>query len=56
MSPKFKIGWLLRGMWDFPGPGIEPVPHALAGGFFFFFFNIYLFIWLCRASGAACRI
>ena len=21
-------------MWDLPGPGIEPVPLALAGGFF----------------------
>ena len=25
---------LLRGMWDLPGPGIEPVSPALAGGFF----------------------
>ena len=24
---------LLCGMWDLPGPGIEPVPPALAGGF-----------------------
>ena len=24
---------LLRGMWDFPGPGLEPVFPALAGGF-----------------------
>ena len=24
---------LLRGMWDPPGPGIEPVSPALAGGF-----------------------
>ena len=24
---------LLRGMWDLPGPGIEPVSSALAGGF-----------------------
>ena len=23
--------WLLHGMWDFPGPGIEPVSPALAG-------------------------
>ena len=30
-----------------PGPGLEPMSPALAGGFFFF--NIYLFIylWLC---------
>ena len=26
--------WLLRGMWDLPGPGMEPVPLALAGEFF----------------------
>ena len=25
---------LLCGMWDPPGPGIEPVSAALAGGFF----------------------
>ena len=25
---------LLRGVWDLPGPGIEPVSPALAGGFF----------------------
>ena len=25
--------YLLRGMWDLPGPGIEPVSPALAGGF-----------------------
>ena len=24
---------LLRGMWNLPGPGIEPVSPALAGGF-----------------------
>ena len=24
---------LLRGMWDLPGPGLEPVSLALAGGF-----------------------
>ena len=24
---------LLRGMWDLPGPGIESVSPALAGGF-----------------------
>ena len=24
---------LLSGMWDLPGPGIEPVSPALAGGF-----------------------
>ena len=25
--------WLLRGMWDLPGPGLEPVSPALAGVF-----------------------
>ena len=25
--------WLLHGMWDLPGPGIEPMSPALAGGF-----------------------
>ena len=25
--------WLPRGTWDLPGPGIEPVSSALAGGF-----------------------
>ena len=24
---------MLRGMWDLPGPGVEPVSPALAGGF-----------------------
>ena len=24
---------LLRGMWDLPGPGIEPMSPALTGGF-----------------------
>ena len=24
---------LLRGMWDLPGPGLEPVSPALSGGF-----------------------
>ena len=26
-------GSRLRGMWDLPGPGLEPVSPALAGGF-----------------------
>ena len=48
---------MLRGMWDLPRPGIEPVSSALAGGFsttvppgkpwvFFFFFLVsILFIY-----------
>ena len=24
---------MLRGMWDLPGPGLEPASPALAGGF-----------------------
>ena len=59
-------------MWDLPGPGLEPVSPALAGGFLttappgkslFFKKKIYLFIWLPRvlveAHGnfvAVCRI
>ena len=39
---------LLCGMWDLPGPGLEPVSPALAGGFFFFL-RIYLFIYLFMA-------
>ena len=27
---------MLHGLWDPPGPGIEPVTSALAGNFFFF--------------------
>ena len=30
--------WLLRGMWNLLGPGIEPMSPALAGGFLFFCF------------------
>ena len=25
--------WLLCGMWDLPGPGLEPMSPELAGGF-----------------------
>ena len=46
--------YLLRGMWDLSGPGLEPVSPALAGGFLttvppgkslvdFFFFVVYHF-------------
>ena len=46
---------LLLGLWDLPGPGVEPVSPALAGGFFtpwatreaqqgcFFFFFLFFF-------------
>ena len=48
-------------MWDLPGPGLEPVSSALAGGFLttvppgksyfsFFFFLINLFIYLFLAE------
>ena len=33
---------LLHGVWDLPGPGLEPVSPALAGGFFFFFLTSLL--------------
>ena len=37
---------LFCGMWDLPGPGLEPMSPAFAGRFFF---KIYLFIylWMC---------
>ena len=51
---------LLRGMWDLPRPGLEPVYPAMAGGFlttappgkslkllFFFFLNLFIYFWLC---------
>ena len=53
---------LLRGTWDPPRPGIEPVSPALAGGFLttappgkpiFLSFLKYLFIYLA-ASGLIC--
>ena len=59
--------YLLHGMWDLPGPGLEPVSPALAGGFSttvppgepFPFFKktifIYLF-WLHGVLVAACGI
>ena len=31
-------------MWDLPRPGLEPVSPALAGRFFFFLFNEFIFI------------
>jgi len=27
------LTWLLHGMWDLPGPGIEPMSPSLAGRF-----------------------
>ena len=50
---------LLRGMWNLPGPGLEPVSPALAGGFFFFlnfFFIFYIFnaILVCLHSFYVC--
>ena len=29
----WRTGLVLRNMWDLPGPGLEPVSPALAGGF-----------------------
>ena len=66
----FSLRWLLLlwrtglvspcGTWDLPGPGIEPVSPALAGGFlttgppgtsqryfFFFLINLFIYFWLC---------
>ena len=51
---------LLRGMWDPPGPGLEPVSPALAGRFsttappgkpYIFFLTIYIFETLKIFSG-----
>ena len=48
-------------MWDLPGPGLEPMSPALAGGFFFFLFNflIYylfiIFIFGCVGSSFLCE-
>ena len=33
VSSRGTQAWLLCGMWDLPGPGIEPMSPALAGGF-----------------------
>ena len=54
---------LLRGMWDLPRPGSEPVSPALAGRFstsvppgkplLLFFKNIIFFFWLCWVFVAA---
>ena len=54
---------LLRGMWDLPRPGLEPMSPALAGGFFFFFsFNFFIyylfimfFIFGCAGSSPLCE-
>ena len=60
---------LLCGMWDHPGPGIEPVSPALVGGFlttmppgkpliyvfFFFLIYFYLFIFDCVGSSFLCE-
>ena len=35
---------LLCSMWDLPRSGIEPMSPALAGRFFFFFFNFLFFL------------
>ena len=53
---------LLRGMWDPPRPGLEPVSPALAGrlsttappGKPSFFLKIYLFIFGCTGSSLQC--
>ena len=47
-------------MWNLPGPGLEPVSPALAGGFsttvppgkplspsLFFFLMLFIYLWLC---------
>ena len=44
--------WLLHGIWDLPGSGIEPLSPSLVGGFFTSLGNSFLtigseFIWKC---------
>ena len=51
-------------MWDLPGPGLEPVSPALAGGFlttapsgkpfFFFFFLAALGLCCCMQASSSC--
>ena len=52
-------------MWDLPGPGIEPVSPALAGGFsttappgkpleYFFKINLFIYLFL-TVLGLCCR-
>ena len=45
------MGSVLHSMWDPPGPGMEPVSPALAGGFLFFlnfgFIYLFIYLWLC---------
>ena len=50
--------WLLRGMWDLPGPGLKPMSPALAGGFlttvppgkapFLFMAESYPIVYMCH--------
>ena len=57
--------YLLCGMWDLLGPGLEPAPPALAGGFLTtappgksqacIFFKNYLFIFGCVGSPFLCE-
>ena len=50
---------LLRGMWDLPGPGLEPMSPALAGRFLttappgkpFFMFLMCFFSFVCNQGG-----
>ena len=52
---------LLRGMWDLPRPGLEPMSPALAGRFSttappgkpLFLFLIFIYYWLCWVLAAA---
>ena len=44
-------------MWNLPGPGLEPVSPALAGGFFFFLNKFIYFIYLFLAAlGLRCCV
>ena len=42
--------YLLHGMWDPPRPGLEPMSPVLAGGFFFFFKYLFIYLFLAASS------
>ena len=54
-------------MWDLPGPGLEPMSPALAGGFLtsappgkpsfvFFLITLFIYFWLCWVFVAVHRL
>ena len=41
-------------MWDLPGSGLELVPPASAGGFFFFKINLFIYLFLAVLGLRCC--